>query len=75
LKRLDVSKIEDVNSWIKEVVQDHGRLDGAANIAGMAGGEGQVTEDIVRAGTLSTIRVSGQYADGVNVRSKVTGKE
>ncbi|KEF57233.1 uncharacterized protein A1O9_07423 [Exophiala aquamarina CBS 119918] len=47
-KRLDVAKVEDVDSWINEVVHDHGRLDGAANIAGIAGGEGQVTEDIVQ---------------------------
>jgi NAD(P)-dependent dehydrogenase (short-subunit alcohol dehydrogenase family) len=40
LKRLDVAKIEDVNSWINEVVQDHGRLNGTVNVAGMAGGKG-----------------------------------
>lgn len=49
LKKVDVAEIEEVDSWIKEVVQDHGKLDGAANVAGLAGGEGQVTEDIVRA--------------------------
>jgi NAD(P)-dependent dehydrogenase (short-subunit alcohol dehydrogenase family) len=48
LKRVDVAKFDEVETWINEAVQDHGRLDGAANVAGMAGGEGQMTEDIVR---------------------------
>lgn len=42
-----MSKIEDVDSWIAETVRDYGRLDGAANVAGVAGGDGEVTEDIV----------------------------
>ncbi|KAI1627035.1 putative short chain dehydrogenase/ reductase [Exophiala viscosa] len=48
LKKVDVANIEAVDSWINEVLKDHGRLDGAANVAGIAGGEGQVTEDIVQ---------------------------
>lgn len=48
LKRVDVAKVDEVDAWINEVIQDHGRLDGAANVAGMAGGEGQLTEDVVR---------------------------
>ncbi|KAB5563449.1 putative short chain dehydrogenase/ reductase [Coniochaeta sp. 2T2.1] len=48
LKRVDVAKVDEVDAWINEVVQDHGRLDGAANVAGMAGGEGQLTEDVVQ---------------------------
>ena len=46
--KVDVAKVEEVDSWIDEILKDHGRLDGAANVAGIAGGEGQVTEDIVR---------------------------
>ena len=49
-KKVDVSKVAEVESWIGEVIEDHGKLDGAANIAGIAGGEGQITEDIVRTG-------------------------
>ncbi|KAK5047272.1 hypothetical protein LTR84_006794 [Exophiala bonariae] len=48
VKKVDVAKIEEVNSWINEVMQDHGKLDGAANVAGLAGGSGQETEDIVQ---------------------------
>ncbi|KIV81153.1 hypothetical protein PV11_08592 [Exophiala sideris] len=48
LMKVDVAKVEEVDSWIDEILKDHGRLDGAANVAGIAGGEGQVTEDIVQ---------------------------
>jgi len=48
LKRVDVSKVDEVDTWIDEVVRDHGRLDGAANVAGVAGGQGQLTEDVVQ---------------------------
>ncbi|KAK7883461.1 hypothetical protein LTR67_011211 [Exophiala xenobiotica] len=48
VKRVDVANTEQVDSWINEVVRDHGKLDGAANVAGMASGEGQTTEDIVQ---------------------------
>ena len=47
-----MANVEEVDSWINEVVRDHGKLDGAANVAGMASGEGQTIEDIVRAGHL-----------------------
>lgn len=32
---VDVSKTEEVNAWIEEIVQDFGHLDGAANVAGV----------------------------------------
>jgi NAD(P)-dependent dehydrogenase (short-subunit alcohol dehydrogenase family) len=48
LKRVDVSNAEQVDSWIKDTVAKLGRLDGAANIAGIASGDGQSTEAIVR---------------------------
>ncbi|KIW30468.1 uncharacterized protein PV07_06210 [Cladophialophora immunda] len=48
VKKVDVASIEEVNAWVDEVLRDHGKLDGAANIAGVAGGEGQITEDIVQ---------------------------
>lgn len=34
---VDVSKAEQVNSWIRETVEKHGKLDGAANLAGVIG--------------------------------------
>lgn len=34
---LDVSKRSDVESWIGSIVSDFGRLDGAANVAGIIG--------------------------------------
>lgn len=48
LTKVDVGNIEQVNSWIKDTIDVFGRLDGAANIAGIAGGDGQATEAIVR---------------------------
>lgn len=32
---LDIRKSAQVNSWIENTVKDHGRLDGAANLAGV----------------------------------------
>lgn len=32
---LDTRKSDQVNSWIENTVKDHGRLDGAANLAGV----------------------------------------
>ncbi|OQU94452.1 hypothetical protein CLAIMM_00807 [Cladophialophora immunda] len=46
LKKVDVSHVEQVNSWIQETVAVFGKLDGAANIAGIAGGAGETTETI-----------------------------
>ncbi|OAG36428.1 hypothetical protein AYO21_09413 [Fonsecaea monophora] len=47
VKKVDVANTDEVDQWIRDVVGDHGRLDGAANVAGIAGGEGQITEEIV----------------------------
>jgi hypothetical protein len=35
--------VDDVNSWIEEAYKHFGRLDGAANVAGVAGGDGTTT--------------------------------
>ena len=35
--KVDVSKRAEVDSWIDNIVETHGRLDGAANIAGIIG--------------------------------------
>lgn len=45
--RTDVSNVEQVNSWIESTIKRFGRLDGAANIAGIALGDGQATENTV----------------------------
>jgi hypothetical protein len=37
-----------VSEWIASAVATFGQLDGCANVAGIALGEGQITEDIVR---------------------------
>jgi len=47
ITKVDVSKAQQVESWIKDTVSVFGKLDGAANIAGIAGGDGQSTEAIV----------------------------
>lgn len=35
--RVDVSKRKEVDAWIESIVKAHGRLDGAANVAGVIG--------------------------------------
>ncbi|KAI1391300.1 3-oxoacyl-reductase [Hypoxylon trugodes] len=35
--KVDISKREEVESWIDSIVQKYGRLDGAANVAGIIG--------------------------------------
>jgi NAD(P)-dependent dehydrogenase (short-subunit alcohol dehydrogenase family) len=39
ITKVDVSKREEVDAWIEGVVERHGRLDGAANVAGIIGRE------------------------------------
>ncbi|KAI1613899.1 putative short chain dehydrogenase/ reductase [Exophiala viscosa] len=46
ITKVDVSNAQQVESWIKDTVSAFGKLDGAANIAGIAGGDGQSTEAI-----------------------------
>lgn len=47
--KLDVSRAEDVQAWVKHAHDTFGRLDGAANVAGIAAGTGEtVIETIVR---------------------------
>ncbi|KAK5361704.1 hypothetical protein LTR20_009284 [Exophiala xenobiotica] len=44
--KVDVSNAQQVDSWVIDTVSLFGKLDGAANIAGIAGGDGQTTENI-----------------------------
>jgi NAD(P)-dependent dehydrogenase (short-subunit alcohol dehydrogenase family) len=37
IKKVDVSNRSEVDAWIHAIVEEHGRLDGAANIAGVIG--------------------------------------
>lgn len=37
ISRVDVSKRPEVDAWIDLIIQEHGRLDGAANVAGVIG--------------------------------------
>jgi NAD(P)-dependent dehydrogenase (short-subunit alcohol dehydrogenase family) len=37
IQRVDVSKRSEVDSWIDDIVEKYGRLDGAANVAGIIG--------------------------------------
>jgi NAD(P)-dependent dehydrogenase (short-subunit alcohol dehydrogenase family) len=60
-RKLDVSKYEDVNLWIEETVKDFGRLDGAANVAGIAGGDGDTTvATIVSHPSLNKLRIASK---------------
>lgn len=45
IKNVDVSVREQVETWISGIVQEHGKLDGAANIAGViAQGENSIKD-------------------------------
>ena len=35
--KVDVTKSDEVDNWINSIVEEYGRLDGAANIAGIIG--------------------------------------
>lgn len=41
--RVDVSDDSSVTSWINNLMTEFGRLDGCANVAGIAGGDGSTT--------------------------------
>lgn len=41
---VDVRKYDQVESWVKSIVSKYGRLDGAANLAGVHAGEGPLHE-------------------------------
>lgn len=41
-------KATDVDQWIEETVTRFGKLDGAANVAGLAGGDGSNVGSLVR---------------------------
>lgn len=41
---IDVSKSQEVNKWIEKTIKELGRLDGAANLAGVIGKESGTTE-------------------------------
>ncbi|PVH84783.1 NAD(P)-binding protein [Cadophora sp. DSE1049] len=44
LSQLDVSKVQEVDAWIAGIVKEHGRLDGAANCAGVIGRKHGITK-------------------------------
>ena len=41
--RVDVSQSHEIEEWVQATVKEFGRLDGAANVAGLAGGDGETT--------------------------------
>ncbi|KAJ5982938.1 short chain dehydrogenase/ reductase [Penicillium waksmanii] len=42
-QKVDVSRYDQVEQWIQYTIDEFGRLDGAANVAGIAGGSGNTT--------------------------------
>ncbi|KAF2500588.1 putative short chain dehydrogenase/ reductase [Lophium mytilinum] len=42
-RKVDVSNADQVSGWVSDTVKEFGRLDGAANVAGLAGGDGETT--------------------------------
>ena len=48
-RKVNVGNVEQVTRWVEDTYAEFGRLDGAANVAGVAGGDGDATvETIVR---------------------------
>ncbi|KAH8770719.1 hypothetical protein F5883DRAFT_666056 [Diaporthe sp. PMI_573] len=47
ITKIDVSIQADVEAWVQEAYQKFGRLDGAANVAGVAGGTGDTTVESI----------------------------
>ncbi|KAH8901196.1 putative short chain dehydrogenase/ reductase [Thozetella sp. PMI_491] len=43
ITKVDVSNFQQVDTWIAETIEEFGHLDGAANVAGIAGGDGDTT--------------------------------
>lgn len=43
ITKVDVSQNDQINDWVEATVREFGRLDGAANVAGIAGGDGETT--------------------------------
>ncbi|KAL1980674.1 hypothetical protein VTN96DRAFT_3654 [Rasamsonia emersonii] len=46
--KVDVSKSDEVEQWVQSAVHEFGRLDGAANVAGIAGGNGDTTCETIK---------------------------
>ncbi|KAI9839495.1 MAG: hypothetical protein M1819_002120 [Sarea resinae] len=63
IRKLDVRINEDVEKWIEDTYAEFGRLDGAANVAGVAGGEGDTTVETIVSG-----KGSKSVRDGANVQ-------
>lgn len=69
---VDVRSQQQVQNWIDSTVAEFGRLDGAANIAGIAGGAGDTTcATIVR--YVTNINQSRGYTDQYRTRKSLTG--
>jgi NAD(P)-dependent dehydrogenase (short-subunit alcohol dehydrogenase family) len=43
ITKVDASQSDQIEDWIGATVREFGRLDGAANVAGIAGGDGETT--------------------------------
>ena len=73
---LDVTSSSEVDSWIENIVKQFGRLDGAANLAGILGTPGPKVEEL---GDEVWDRVMGVNAKGVfhcvRAQLRVMGKE
>ncbi|TVY85976.1 3-oxoacyl-[acyl-carrier-protein] reductase [Lachnellula willkommii] len=59
-RKVDVRVVEDVNRWIEDTYTEFGKLDGAANVAGVAGGDGDTTVETV-------VQKDWEFTMGVNV--------
>ncbi|TVY33495.1 Chanoclavine-I dehydrogenase [Lachnellula subtilissima] len=60
IRKVDVRVIEDVNRWIKDTYTEFGKLDGAANVAGVAGGDGDTTVETI-------VQKDWDFTMGINV--------
>jgi NAD(P)-dependent dehydrogenase (short-subunit alcohol dehydrogenase family) len=65
-----VSNSEQVSEWVASAAATFGQLDGCANIAGIALGAGEITEDIV---CISFLTIKTQYGTDMRNRIRVDG--
>lgn len=69
IRTVDVSKAAEVDSWIEDAVKEFGKLDGAANVAGLS----MRHPDTTSANIVSDISFLLSRAITHDFRSKKTG--
>lgn len=68
-QRVNVGSADEVNTWIEDTFRHFKRLDGAANVAGVAGGDGTTTVATVVSDSMD----EHKRALTISIRTIVTG--